>query len=113
VVETRITGVKAFGFFTTVVGLGGDGLVPVSTLGAEHFRYDEATQSLEGETSGDRYTPGMLLRLRLAEADPIGAALRFELPEGASFMPVRRGLKDRRPMGRRGRPPNIRHKGRR
>ncbi|UAK26642.1 RNB domain-containing ribonuclease [Sphingomonas nostoxanthinifaciens] len=113
VVDTRITGVKSFGFFATVVGLGGDGLVPVSTLGAEHFRYDEGSQALEGETSGERYTPGMLLKLRLAEADPIGGALRFELPEGASHMPLRRGTRDRRPVGRRGRPANIRHKGRR
>ncbi|MEM8725575.1 MAG: VacB/RNase II family 3'-5' exoribonuclease, partial [Pseudomonadota bacterium] len=39
--DTRITGVQGFGFFATIVGLGGDGLVPISTLGAEHFRHDE------------------------------------------------------------------------
>jgi ribonuclease R len=114
VLETRITGVRAFGFFATVEGLGGDGLVPVSTLGTEYFRYDEAAQALEGETSGDRYAPGMKLALRLVEADPIGGALRFELPVGASHLPMRGGSrKDRKPMARRGRPPNIRHKGRR
>ncbi|HEX8450413.1 MAG TPA: RNB domain-containing ribonuclease, partial [Allosphingosinicella sp.] len=32
-VDCRITGVQPFGFFATVEGLGGDGLVPVSTLG--------------------------------------------------------------------------------
>jgi site-specific recombinase XerD len=42
IVAARITGVQPFGFFATVDGFGGDGLVPVSTLGAEHFRYDEA-----------------------------------------------------------------------
>ena len=41
VFETRITGVQKFGLFATIVGLGGDGLVPVSTLGAEYFAYDE------------------------------------------------------------------------
>ena len=111
--ETRITGVKSFGFFATVEGLGGDGLVPVSTLGAERFRYDEAAQALEGEESGDRYVPGQRLALRLVEADPIGASLRFELPEGASHLPPPRGGRDRRPTGRRGRPSNIRHQGRR
>jgi ribonuclease R len=45
-VDCRITGVQSFGFFATVVGLGGDGLVPVSTLGSEYFRYDEARQAL-------------------------------------------------------------------
>uniref|UniRef100_UPI0015775A79 ribonuclease R family protein n=1 Tax=Sphingomonas bacterium TaxID=1895847 RepID=UPI0015775A79 len=57
VLETRITGVRAFGFFATVEGLGGDGLVPVSTLGTEYFRYDEAAQALIGEASGERYAP--------------------------------------------------------
>ena len=49
VVECRITGVQTFGFFATVEGLGGDGLVPVATLGDEYFRYDEATQRLVGD----------------------------------------------------------------
>nr|WP_047166597.1 VacB/RNase II family 3'-5' exoribonuclease [Sphingomonas sp. Y57] len=113
--DTRITGVQPFGFFATVEGLGGDGLVPVSTLGAERFRYDEGAQALEGEESGDRYTPGMKLRLRLVEANPINGSLRFELEEGASHLPMRgpRGTRGpKRPMmGRRGRPANIRHKG--
>jgi ribonuclease R len=113
--DTRITGVQSFGFFATVEGLGGDGLVPVSTLGAERFHYDEAAQALQGEQSGDRYTPGMKLKLRLVEANPINGALRFELEEGASHRPMRgpRGTREpKRPMmGRRGRPANIRHKG--
>jgi ribonuclease R len=114
IVDARITGVKAFGFFATVEGLGGDGLVPVSTLGAEHFRYDEAAQALEGEHSGDRYLPGQRLKLRLVEADPIGGSLRFELPEGANHLPLAAGGgRDRRVPGRRGRPANIRHQGRR
>ncbi|ATE67180.1 ribonuclease R family protein [Rhizorhabdus dicambivorans] len=115
--DTRITGVQPFGFFATVEGLGGDGLVPVSTLGAERFNYDEAAQALEGEESGDRYTPGMKLKLRLVEANPINGSLRFELEEGATQRPMR-GPRGSRPpkrpmMGRRGRPANIRHKGRR
>ena len=109
-VATRITGVTYFGFFATVEGLGGDGLVPVSTLGAERFRFDEASVTLIGEESGDVYHVGQRLTLRLAEANPVSGALRFELAEGANHMPARRG---RPPMGRRGRPANIRHRGRR
>jgi len=113
ILDTRITGVLSFGFFATVEGLGGDGLVPVSTLGAERFRYDEAARSLEGEESGERYVPGQRIKLRLVEANPISGSLRFELPEGANHLPVRQGGKDRRVMGRRGRPANIRHRGKR
>ncbi len=113
--DTRITGVKAFGFFATVEGLGGDGLVPVSTLGAERFHFDETRHALVGEESGDEYAIGQRLKLRLVEADPISASLRFELAEGANHMPVRRPRvgKDRRIVGKRGRPAGIRHQGRR
>lgn len=115
IIETRITGVTNFGFFATVQGLGGDGLVPVSTLGAEHFRFDPAHMALTGEETGDQYRIGQHIDLRLVEANPISGALRFELPEGANHLPMRRDRKDRTrrpPMGKRGRPGNIRHQGR-
>ncbi len=79
---TRITGVAKFGFFATVEGVGGDGLVPVSTLGAEYFVFNEDARTLEGSASGTRYAAGQTLDLRLAEANPITGALRFELPLG-------------------------------
>jgi ribonuclease R len=110
---TRITGVQPFGFFATVEDLGGDGLVPVSTLGVERFHYDEAARSLIGEESGESYHIGQRLELRLVEANPISASLRFELPQGANHMPVHHGPRRvRRPLVRRGRPPNIRHRSR-
>jgi len=119
-VDCRITGVQPFGFFATVEGLGGDGLVPVSTLGIEYFRYDEASQTLVGDDSGLEFAPGQRLKLRLAEANPISGGLRFELPDspagGLTSRPRRSGQandqrKQRRLQGRRGRPANIRHKG--
>ena len=115
-VECRITGVQPFGFFATVEELGGDGLVPVSTLGREYFRYDEKSQSLIGEESGDAFTPGQRLTLRLAEANPVSGGLRFELPGaqgGTGRAPRSRDERPgRHPQGRRGRPANIRHRGR-
>ena len=108
---------QSFGFFATVEELGGDGLVPAATLGDEYFRYDEASQSLIGEESGETYTLGRRLTLRLAEANPVSGGLRFELPEasrGAGRMPrAREDRSGRRPHGKRGRPSNIKHQGRR
>jgi ribonuclease R len=112
-VDCRITGVQPFGFFATVEGLGGDGLVPVSTLGSEYFRYDEASRSLVGEHSDERFTLGQRLKLRLVEANPVSGGLRFALPDAATA-PRRgdrsgRGDGRKRPIqGRRGRPANIR-----
>jgi ribonuclease R len=103
VMAVRITGVAKFGFFATVVGLGGDGLVPVSTLGDERFVYDEDARVLEGIETGTRYASGQRLELRLAEANPITGALRFELPDAAPARPRRlyRPRGGRRPLGRR------------
>ena len=79
--DTRITGVQGFGFFATIDKLGGDGLVPVSTLGREYFTYDEKAQKLVGERSGTEYAVGDRLKLKLAEANALTGALKFEVPD--------------------------------
>ena len=118
VFDCRVTGVQRFGVFATIIGLGGDGLVPVSVLGDERFFHDEKAQALEGEQSGDRYTLGMILRLRLAEANPLTGALKFE-PENSEGRIEPRGRplplkkKGKHFAGKRGRPGNIRHQGKR
>ncbi len=87
-------------------------------LGDERFFYDEKAQALEGEQSGDRYTLGMILRLRLAEANPLTGALKFE-PENSEGRIEPRGRplplkkKGKHFAGKRGRPGNIRHQGKR
>jgi ribonuclease R len=113
VVEARITGVTNFGFFATVDGVGGDGLMPVRDLGGDYYRYDEGARRLVGDATGEVYALGQVLELRLAEANPVSGALRFELPEGkGAAPPPRRGDKPVREIKRRGRPSNIRHQGR-
>ena len=118
VFDTRITGVQKFGFFATIIGLGGDGLVPVSTLGRERFDYDESARVLMGNQTGTRYAMGDRLRLKLAEANPLTGALKFELEEGGGAAIEPRGTrpplkhKGKHVAGKRGRPGNIRHQGR-
>jgi ribonuclease R len=121
VFDCRITGVQRFGLFATILGLGGDGLVPVSVLGDERFFHDEKAQVLQGEHSGTRFAIGDRLRLRLAEANPLTGALKFE-PEHSEGQIEKRGapapsapLKRRGShlVGKRGRPANVRHQGRR
>ena len=118
VMDAKITGVAAFGFFATVEGVGGDGLVPARDLGREYFRHDEASQRLVGEETGEYFALGQKLKLRLVEANPVSGALRFELPDGKGSGSGERG-DDRRRGGpprvlkRRGRPANIKHQGKR
>ena len=114
ILRCRITGVQPFGFFATVEQLGGDGLVPAAILGNEYFRFDEASRALVGEESGETYRVGQHLDLKLVEANPASGALRFELPEGRFGGPPPTGpRRDRTRAGKRGRPANIRHRGRR
>ncbi len=116
VFDCRVTGVQRFGLFATIIALGGDGLVPISVLGDERFRHDEKGQALEGESTGTRFTLGMILRLRLAEANPLTGALKFE-PEHSESRIEPRGRpqqlfkKGKHFAGQRGRPGNIRHQG--
>nr|WP_310021553.1 ribonuclease R [Croceicoccus sp. BE223] len=126
--DTRVTGVQKFGLFATILGFGGDGLVPVSVLGDERFHYDERAQVLRGEQTGTEYRSGDRLKLRLAEANPLTGALKFEPPEfegrieprGSRFQgkPKNKGGPKRQDktgflQGKRGRPGNIRHQGKR
>ena len=102
--------------FVTIIGLGGDGLVPVSTLGAERFSYDEKAQALVGDQTGERYVIGRLLDMRLAEANPLTGALKFEPVDsdgGRVEARGRRGPQGKPVQGKRGRPGNIRHQGKR
>lgn len=128
VFDTRITGVQGFGFFATIEQLGGDGLVPVSTLGREYFRYDEGARELVGESTGTTYAVGDRLKLKLAESNPLTGALKFEIPDSEGAPIEKRGHRPppkKKPLqkdkgaprqkhaqGQRGRPKNIRHQGR-
>jgi ribonuclease R len=77
--EARITGVTRFGLFVRLKDTGADGLVPVSTLGAEYFVHDEKTHCLIGERTGKRWRLGATVDVRLLEATPITGGLRFEM----------------------------------
>jgi ribonuclease R len=111
VVDARITGVTNFGFFATVEGIGGDGLMPVRDIGGEYFKFDEVGRRLVGEQSGTVFSSGQKLQLRLAEANPVSGALRFEMVDGKGAR-AERDVRPTRVIKRRGRPANIRHQGR-
>jgi ribonuclease R len=77
--EGRITSVTRFGLFIRLVETGGDGLVPVTSLGNEYFHHDEAGHALIGGDSGDRWELGSLVQVRLTEAVPVTGGLTFEM----------------------------------
>ncbi|NEX93984.1 ribonuclease R [Caulobacter sp. 17J65-9] len=113
--EGKVTGVTRFGLFVRLRETGADGLVPVSSLGAEYFHHDDRAHALVGERTGKRWKLGADVVVRLVEATPITGGLVFEmLSEPAAADPnaarprlgVRRraGGKPERATGKGGKP---------
>jgi ribonuclease R len=74
-----VTGVVDFGLFVQLEGMQVDGLVHVSTLGQDYFRFEEDRRMLVGDRTGARYTLGDKLRVRLTRVDPSERKMDFEL----------------------------------
>ena len=74
-----IVGVTRFGLFVELTETGADGLVPVSTLPADRYVFDEDAHSLIGQGSGRVYQLGEAVQIRLREADAISGSMIFEL----------------------------------
>lgn len=77
--DGRIAGVTKAGLFVQLPAFGADGFVPVSTLGADYYHYDEAGHSLVGERSHRGFRLGDTVLVRLAEAQPLAGSMRFEM----------------------------------
>jgi ribonuclease R len=98
----KISGVTKSGLFVRLDETGADGFIPISTLGAEFFAYDERSRSVVGTKSGETHRLGDAVEVRLVEAQPFAGALRFELlTEGARGKPPPRS--GRMATGSRGR----------
>ena len=57
-----VTSAASFGIFVTLDELYVEGMVHITELGGEYFRFDEARQELRGERSGMRYAIGTPMR---------------------------------------------------
>lgn len=87
----RIGGVTKSGLFVKLEKTGADGFVPISSLGAEYFAYDEARHALVGSRSGETFQLGDPVEVKLVEAAPLAGALRFEIiGEGRQGRPMPR-----------------------
>ena len=77
----KVSGIARFGLFVSLDETGADGLIPLSHLGREYWKYNEDTRTLTGEKSKRVISMGMPAMVRLAEAAPITGGLMFELLE--------------------------------
>ncbi|MCK0126442.1 ribonuclease R [Gelidibacter sp. F2691] len=77
----RISGIARFGMFVKLDESGADGLVPLSTVGNEYFRFNADDQTLTGERSNFTLGLGQRVVVRLTEAVPTTGGLALELLE--------------------------------
>jgi ribonuclease R len=89
-----VTSATTFGIFVTLDALYVEGLVHITELGGEYFKFDEARQELRGERTGIRYAIGTRVRVQVSRVDLDGRKIDFRLVrDGDDLTP--RALKDK------------------
>ena len=74
-----VSAVAGFGLFVLLDGLYVEGLVHITELGGEYYRFDEARQELRGDRSGVRYSVGSRVRVQVSRVDLDGRRIDFRL----------------------------------
>lgn len=64
-----VSGMTAFGLFATLDDIYIDGMIHISDLGQDYFRYRPEIMALEGERTRCRYTIGDKIQVQVAKAD--------------------------------------------
>jgi ribonuclease R len=74
-----VSAVTSFGLFVQLDGLYVEGLVHITELGGEYYRFDEIRQELRGERSGVRYAVGSRVRVQVSRVDLDGRKIDFRM----------------------------------
>jgi len=74
-----VNAATSFGLFVTLDELYVEGLVHITELGGEYFRFDEVRQELRGERTGVRYAVGSRVRVQVSRVDLDGRRIDFRL----------------------------------
>ncbi len=98
--EGYVTGVAPFGLFVQLTEHLVDGLVHVSTLGDDYYRFAEEAYALRGENTGKQYRLGDRVRVRVLRVDfdrrQIDLGLAGTLEAARREKPSRRPAKEPR-----------------
>jgi ribonuclease R len=107
--QAVITGVEDFGLFVQGTVLPADGLVHVSSLQDDYYRFDSTTHSLVGNREGHRYRLGDVVTVEVARVDVDRRELDFRIATTTSEHPPRpprpRSPRAKSPRANRGKSP--------
>jgi ribonuclease R len=91
-----VSAVAAFGLFVTLDALYVEGLVHITELGGEYYRFDETRQELRGERTGVRYAVGARVRVQVSRVDLDSRKIDFRMVrEGEGDRLLERGRGER------------------
>jgi ribonuclease R len=89
-----VSSVTSFGLFVTLDSMYVEGLVHITELGGEYFRFDEVRQELRGERTGIRYALGSRVQVQVSRVDLDGRRIDFRLvTEGEDL--TQRAMRDK------------------
>ncbi len=86
-----VTSATGFGLFVTLDAMYVEGLVHITELGGEYFRFDEMRQELRGERTGIRFGIGSRVRIQVSRVDLDGRKIDFRLVRDADELLPRNG----------------------
>jgi ribonuclease R len=74
-----VSAVTSFGLFVQLDALYVEGLIHITELGGEYFRFDEVRQELRGERTGIRYATGARVQVQVSRVDLDARKIDFRL----------------------------------
>ena len=89
-----VTSATTFGIFVTLDQMYVEGLVHVTELGGEYFKFDEHRQELRGERTGIRYAIGTRVQVQVSRVDLDGRKIDFRLIHDGEDL-VNRAMRDK------------------
>ena len=75
-----------------------EGLVHITELGGDYFRFDEARQELRGERTGIRYAIGARVRVQVSRVDLDGRKIDFRWVQEPGADMLDKGSKRKNPL---------------
>jgi len=91
-----VSAATSFGLFVQLDGRYVEGLVHITELGGEYFRFDEVRQELRGERTGTRYAVGSRVRVQVSRVDLDGRKIDFRMvDEGGETALIARARRDK------------------
>ncbi len=93
-----VSAVTTFGVFVTLDAMFVEGLIHITELGGDYFRFDEVRQELRGERTGIRYAIGARVRVQVSRVDLDGRKIDFRWVQDGLSEDADAALRKNKPM---------------